>query len=62
MGHIPGNATWYIAELIMELAVDGDPKNVVHKNLVLIEAKQPRPPSKNLRVLKLWGARCYRID
>jgi len=29
---------WYIAELILEINVEGDTRNVVHKNLILIEA------------------------
>lgn len=33
--------TWYIAELIDEISVSGDPRNVVHRNLVLIRADTP---------------------
>ena len=38
MAHIPADAQWYIAELIQEITVGGDARNVVHKNLVLIRA------------------------
>jgi hypothetical protein len=32
---------WYVAELVMEITVEGDPRNVVHQNLVLIRANSP---------------------
>ena len=41
MGHIPADAEWYIAELVMEIAVHGSACNVVHQNLVLVRAKLP---------------------
>lgn len=31
-------ANWYIAELVMEIRVSDDPRNVVHQNLTLIQA------------------------
>jgi hypothetical protein len=41
MAHIPSNAKWYIAEIVLEITVDQDPRNVVHKNLMLIRADSP---------------------
>ena len=41
MGHIPDNAEWYIANLVMEITVSGARSNVVHRNLVLISASSP---------------------
>jgi uncharacterized protein DUF4288 len=41
MGYIPGHAKWYTAELVEEITVEGDPRNVVHKNLMLIRADSP---------------------
>ena len=41
MAYIPTNAKWYISELVEQISVDGDPRNVVHKNLVLIRADSP---------------------
>lgn len=29
---------WYLAELVMEIVVEGDPRNVVHQNLTLVRA------------------------
>jgi hypothetical protein len=41
MSHLPKRAEWYWAELIQEITVEGDERNVVHKNLVLIHADSP---------------------
>lgn len=41
MVHVPQDAKWYVAELIEEIAVEGDTRTIVHKNLVLIESGSP---------------------
>jgi Domain of unknown function (DUF4288) len=41
MTYIPHGAQWYIAEIIEEIVVEGDSRNVVHKNLVLIRSDSP---------------------
>lgn len=41
MAYIPPNAEWYIAEIVQEITVEGDARNVVHRNLVLIKASSP---------------------
>jgi hypothetical protein len=41
VGHIPDDAEWFVAELIMEITVAGADRNVVHRDLVLISAKRP---------------------
>ena len=41
MGHVPTGSQWYIAELVMEITVEGALRNVVHKNLVLVRADAP---------------------
>lgn len=41
MGSIPPDARWYYADLVMEITVEGDPRNVVHVNTCLIEADSP---------------------
>lgn len=41
MAYIPKNARWYLADVVLEHAVEGDPRNVVHVNLHLIEAESP---------------------
>jgi hypothetical protein len=41
MAYVPVDAKWYIAELVEEVTVEGDPRNVVHKNFLLIRAGSP---------------------
>jgi len=41
MGHIPKDARWYLADLVMEITVSGAIRNVVHRNLTLIRADSP---------------------
>jgi hypothetical protein len=41
MGYIPEDAEWYLAGIIEEISVEGDPRNVVHKNLTLVRADSP---------------------
>jgi len=47
MAYIPENAKWYLATLIEEIAVEGDSRNVVHKNLVLVRADCPEEAYEN---------------
>lgn len=41
MGFIPDDARWYLADLIIEMTIEGDPRNVIHVNTHLIEADSP---------------------
>lgn len=41
MAFIPEGAKWYLAEIVNEITVEGDPRNVVHTNLVLVRADSP---------------------
>jgi hypothetical protein len=41
MAYIPDNAKWYLATLVEEIVVEGDSRNVLHKNLVLVRADSP---------------------
>jgi hypothetical protein len=41
MGYIPEDAKWYLAEIVEKITVEGDPRNVVHTNLVLVRADSP---------------------
>jgi hypothetical protein len=41
MAYIPKNAEWYIAEIVEEIIVEGDTRNVVHRNLNLVRANSP---------------------
>jgi len=41
MSYIPPNAKWYIAEIVLKITVEDEPRSVVHTNFVLIEARSP---------------------
>jgi hypothetical protein len=41
VGYVPNNAEWYLAELVQELVVADDPRNVIWRNLTLIHASSP---------------------
>jgi hypothetical protein len=41
MGFIPKDARWYLADIILEHIVEGDPRNLVHVNTHLVEAESP---------------------
>ena len=41
MAYIPSDAQWYVTELVQEITVDGDSRNVIHKKLMLIRADSP---------------------
>lgn len=41
MGFVPKGSEWYLAEIVQELKVAGDPRNVVWRNLTLVHANSP---------------------
>jgi hypothetical protein len=41
MGFIPKDAHWYLADIVLEHVIEGDPRNVVHVDTHLIEAGSP---------------------
>jgi hypothetical protein len=41
MGYIPAGAKWYVAEIVAQIAVEADPRSVVHTNMVLVRAGSP---------------------
>jgi hypothetical protein len=41
MGFIPEGARWYLADIVLEHRIDGDPRNLVHVNTHLLEAESP---------------------
>ena len=51
MGFIPENAKWYLADIVQEITVEGDPRNVVHTNCVLIHADSPEEAYEKALVL-----------
>lgn len=41
MAFIPKDAKWYLAGIVEQLSVEGDPRHVVHINTVLVRAGSP---------------------
>jgi hypothetical protein len=41
MAYIPKDAKWYLAEIVMAVTVEGDPRKVIHTNFVLVRADSP---------------------
>ncbi len=41
MAYIPSDAEWYLAEIVIEITIAGDSRNVVHRNTVLLRADSP---------------------
>jgi len=38
MGFIPKDAKWYLAHIVEEIRVEGDHRNVVHTNQILVRS------------------------
>jgi hypothetical protein len=41
VGYIPKDAEWYLADIVMQITVEGYPRSIVHTNLTLIRADSP---------------------
>jgi Domain of unknown function (DUF4288) len=41
MAYIPKDTVWYIAQEVMEIIVEGEARNVVHINYLLVRAESP---------------------
>ena len=59
MGYIPESAKWYLAEIVLQITVDGDPRNVVHTNLVLVRADSPEEAHQKAIELGTSGEQSY---
>ena len=59
MGYIPEDAKWYLAEIIEQITVDGDLRNVVHTNLVLVRADSPEDAYEKAMELGRAGEQSY---
>jgi hypothetical protein len=51
MGFLPEGARWYLAGLVLEHTIEGDPRNVVHVNTHLIEAGSPEEAYRKANAL-----------
>lgn len=59
MTNIRDREHWYIAELVMECRVQGDPRNVVHVNIVLLNANSPEVAFEKAQQLGLDSEDSY---
>src|SRR5690348_13398603 len=59
MAYIPEDAKWYLAEIVEEITVQDDPRNVVHKNVVLIRAECPEDAYQKALELGNGKNTCY---
>lgn len=41
MAYIPRDAKWYLADLVVQMRIEGEPRSVVHINTILIRADSP---------------------
>jgi hypothetical protein len=41
LADVPPDPKWYIGEIIEEVTVEGDPRNIVHRNVKLLYANSP---------------------
>jgi hypothetical protein len=41
MGYVPEGARWYVADIVLELTIEDEARNVVHVNTLLVEADSP---------------------
>lgn len=59
MPYIPKDAKWYVAELVMECRIEGEPRNVVHVNIVLVRADSPEEAFEKAEQLGREGEDSY---
>ncbi len=58
-GYIPKSAKWYLAEIVQQITVEGDSRNVVHTNLVLVRADSPEDAYQKAMELGTAGEQSY---
>lgn len=59
MGYIPKSAKWYLADIVQQITVEDDPRNVVHTNLILIRADSPEEAYQKAIELGSAGDQSY---
>lgn len=59
MAFIPEDAKWFLAEIVEQITVEGDPRNVVHTNLVLVRADSPEEAYHKAAELGAAGEASY---
>ena len=41
MGYIPEEAKWYLADVLVEMRIEGEPRSLIHINTLLVRADSP---------------------
>jgi hypothetical protein len=59
VGYTPKNAKWYVADIVEHIIVEGDPRNVVHTNSVLVRADSPEEAYEKAMELGMGGEQSY---
>ena len=59
MAYIPKDAKWYVAELVMECRIEGESRNVVHVDIVLVRADSPEEAFEKAEQLGREGEVLY---
>lgn len=60
MGYVPADAKWYLAEIVLEIKVKDDPRNVVHTNQILVRADSPEEAfEKAIALGEEWAGVSY---
>jgi hypothetical protein len=59
MSFIPEGAKWYLANIVEEITVEGDSRNVVHTNLILIRADSPEEAYQKAIEFGIAGEQSY---
>src|SRR5262249_3693296 len=59
MAFIPKDAKWYLADIVQEIKIEGESKNVVHINMVLIRANSPEKAYDKAVALGKEGEHSY---
>jgi hypothetical protein len=59
MGYIPESAKWYLADIVEQITVEDDPRNVVHTNMVLVRADSPEEAYEKAMELGKAGEMAY---
>ena len=60
MAFIPPGARWFLADVVVELTVDGDPRNLVHINMHLVEAESAEQAYKKALALGQASEQVYK--
>lgn len=60
MAYIPEDSEWFLAELVEEITVEGEAKNVVHRNLTLVRASSSAVAYKHAEKLGRKGETSYK--